>query len=78
MGYVIDRCMLKCSVAVDNIKDVYTNVRISGGSSAGRLEIKDSHGIWGTVCHDGFHGTAANVTCRQLGYDSGKVLLNQT
>ena len=43
-------------------------LRLSGGSTAGRLEIYYS-GEWGTICGDFFEETEAFVACRQLGYD---------
>ena len=36
--------------------------------SAGRLEIF-LHGVWMTVCGEMFTDQAANVACRQLGFD---------
>jgi len=42
-------------------------LRISGGSNRGRLEIFHD-GQWGTICDDAFDMDDANVACRQMGY----------
>jgi len=42
--------------------------------NSGRLEFQLANDIWGTVCEYGFHGKAASVACRQLGYQMGDVL----
>ena len=60
-----------------DFRDTYVSLRISGGNSTGRLEIQDKYGVWGTVCHDGFHEKAAIVACKQLRYDTGEVLLDE-
>lgn len=41
---------------------------MSPGAAVGRLEIY-YEGRWGTVEDYGFDQTAADVVCRQLGYD---------
>ena len=48
------------------------DVRLVGGASDyfGRLEIY-FNGVWGSVCMDGFTDTAAQIVCRQLGYEGG-------
>eukprot|EP00521_Asterionellopsis_glacialis_P013350 CAMPEP_0195305918 /NCGR_PEP_ID=MMETSP0707-20130614/36937_1 /TAXON_ID=33640 /ORGANISM="Asterionellopsis glacialis, Strain CCMP134" /LENGTH=531 /DNA_ID=CAMNT_0040370127 /DNA_START=69 /DNA_END=1661 /DNA_ORIENTATION=- len=40
------------------------------GANEGRLQIYHD-GTWGTVCDDDFSNAAANVVCRQLGYQGG-------
>ena len=49
----------------------YGDLRITGGGSYGTLEFKQRDGQWGTVCNRGFDTDAADVACRQLGYDYG-------
>ena len=50
----------------------YGDLRIQGGGSHGNLEFQENDGTWGAVCIHGFDGYAANVACRQLGYDRGE------
>ena len=47
------------------------DVRLVGGDSEreGRVEMC-YNGVWGTVCVDGWSETAANIVCRQLGYEN--------
>jgi len=40
-------------------------------SSYGTLMFQLSDGTWGTVCERGFDWRAANVACKQLGYNYG-------
>jgi len=44
-------------------------VRLNGGRDPreGRLEVL-YHGVWGTVCTDGFNYAAARVVCSMLGF----------
>ncbi|XP_064871797.1 neurotrypsin-like [Oncorhynchus nerka] len=49
------------------------SVRLSGGSSEGRLEVF-YRGQWGTVCDDGWTDSNTQVVCGQLGYRSGESL----
>ena len=39
-----------------------------GGSTSGRIEIA-VNGYWGTVCSQNFDKAAADVACRELGFD---------
>ena len=52
-----------------------TNVRIvaapGGAAHAGLLEMETKAGGYGTVC--GMNGVAADVACRQMGFDFGVV-----
>ena len=43
---------------------------VDGNATSGRVEIlyEDQ---WGTLCHDSFSDTDANVICRQLGFPEG-------
>lgn len=43
-----------------------TDIRLSGGGSSGRVEIRIL-GTWGTVCDDSFGDAEAKVVCRMLG-----------
>ena len=44
---------------------------IENSSDSGTLMFQLSDGSWGTVCNNGFDWRAANVACKQLGYDYG-------
>ena len=53
------------------------SVRLSdGGSFYGRLEIKVNN-EWGTVCRSGWGGSDTKVTCRMMGYQTGKTVSNK-
>nr|XP_054770899.1 CD5 antigen-like [Lytechinus pictus] len=48
-------------------------VRLMDGASSGRLEIfhfdePGAHGVWGSICKDGWGYDEARVACRQLGF----------
>ena len=45
------------------------------GGSAGRLEIS-INGAWGSVCHNFFDRSTANVACRHLGFPDGVISFN--
>ena len=47
----------------------YGDLRIHGGRRNGRLEFRYSKYTWKSVCGRGFDYEAAQVACRQLGYD---------
>ena len=48
-------------------------IRLVGGSDiAGRVEICHD-GRWASICGEGWDTADANVTCRQLGYTSGRL-----
>ena len=45
--------------------------RQSGSSYNGRVEVRQLHGNWGTVCDDSFGNDDALVICKMLGYRKG-------
>jgi len=49
------------------------SLRLDDGTntSSGSLIFQLGEGSWGTVCSNGFDWRAANVACKQLGYDFG-------
>lgn len=57
------------SVEVSNC--THGSMRLTGTTqpSSGRVEIC-IHGVWGTVCDDGWDSRDANVVCGQVGYFS--------
>merc|ERR1712167_82901 len=46
-------------------------LRIRGGGTRGALEVNIEDGGWGAVCDDNFGPNAAQLFCRELGYESG-------
>jgi len=54
-------------------------VRLAGDSLSSRVHgILEARveGIWGRVCLQSFNDKAANVVCRQFGYDGGVAYLH--
>ena len=49
----------------------YGVLRLDNGTSlqSGTLMFQLNDGKWGKVCNDGFNQIAANVACKQLGYN---------
>ena len=47
---------------------------VNGSKTAGRLEVC-FNGVWGTVCRFGWTVQATTVVCKQLGFNSGVVLI---
>ncbi|OWF48483.1 neurotrypsin-like [Mizuhopecten yessoensis] len=60
-----------------NIPMVADPFRLVGGRGPweGRLEVMYAS-LWGTVCDDGFDVTAADIVCRDLGYEGARSVHN--
>jgi hypothetical protein len=50
--------------------------KFGSSETSGRLEIF-KYGSWGTICDDGFDDNAADVACRQMGFEGGSFEGNQ-
>ena len=63
-GYSQSKCTHQNDAGVE-----CSTVRLVGGSShnEGRVEVYHD-GTWGTICHNNWGWTDANVTCRELGF----------
>lgn len=47
--------------------DLFMRLKAGGNLGSGRIEIMiDAR--WGTICHDDWSVTSANVACRELGF----------
>ncbi|XP_063951925.1 scavenger receptor cysteine-rich domain-containing protein SCART1-like [Lytechinus pictus] len=69
--------LFRCIFAVFFITVVRSDeegaIRLMDGASSGRLEIfhfdePGAHGVWGSICKDGWGYDEARVACRQLGF----------
>ena len=54
----------------------YLAVRLVEGNALNRGRVEILHnGVWGTICHDYWEMSDANVLCRQLGFEGALVAL---
>ena len=52
-------------------------VRLVGGETEREGQVEMCYnGVWGAVCADGWNEIAANIVCRQLGYENPGELTN--
>ncbi|XP_063962816.1 deleted in malignant brain tumors 1 protein-like isoform X2 [Lytechinus pictus] len=68
---------LSCSHFSDAAAVCNAAVSLVGGRSIAEGFVRIFlNGRWGTVCDDNWDNTDATVVCQQLGYDSGKAIIN--